>query len=90
MTTIGDGDDGDVAKGGTLSSSFVGGNDVVVCAYDDDVDALVLGAEAAAAALVLENGDDAMEDNDEDGDEDETSPEDATTNQIHAGAIGDR
>ena len=69
---------------------FVGGDDFVVRAYDDDVDALVLAAEAAAVAVVLENGDDAMDDDDDDGDVDETSPEDATTNQIHAGAMGDR
>ena len=33
----------------------------------------MLAVEAVAAALVLENGDDAMDDNDNDGDEEETS-----------------
>ena len=70
-----------------MSSSFVGGDEVVVRAYNDEVDTLVLAAEAAAVALVIENGDDAMDNDDDDGDEDETSPEDATTNQIHAGAM---
>ena len=48
-----------------MSSSFVGGDKVVVRAYDDEVDALVLAAEAAAVALVIENGDDAMDDDDD-------------------------
>ena len=70
--------------------AFVGGDEDVVRTYDNEVDALVLAAEAAAVALVIENGDDAMDNDDDDGDEDETSPEDATTNQIHTGSTGDR